>query len=185
MSPTIGSPKDIAIGGATSGIPVAVATGGLIIAGTVGINQYYSPASVIGALLIDGLELMGRFSEGGEWPLFLSFLPEATISETEVAAIFDTTPINEPKLMNGEVVSHGGIQLIFRSDDYSNLWDKVQRVAEALEVQHNVTIELENDNEYTLISASRTSGPISLGFEAESSRRYLVSLNYIVTLRKE
>lgn len=184
MPVTTGTTKTIATGGAMTGIPVAIATGGIITA--VGDAAFYfSPAQIMGAMMIDGLELMGRFSDGGDWPLFLSHLPEATKCVVNAGAIYDTSPVNEMKNCDGEVVSHGGIQLLLRSDVYSTLWDKIQRIALSVEAQTNVSVDLGSGNIYTFISATRSSGPVSLGMERGTGRRFLASLNYLVTIRKE
>ncbi len=139
-----------------------------------------SQANIIQTYII-GQGLMSTPSDGDVWPLYVSHLPDIDI---DCGAIYDTAGVLDAKLSNGEVVEHLGIQISIRSDDYEMGYIKIEAITLALDVIHNVDVALDSATYYRIQNASRSSPIVPLGTEKGTKRRFLFTVNFLMTLRK-
>lgn len=161
--------------------PSAVKTCKVIEAST----TYDPPSAVIREYIADTLSLMTNPSDGLSWPMYIAVLPESDNSEIDAGAVFDTPGVGDGRISRtGEFIKHDGIQIMVRSNVYETGYNKIENIAKGIDEASYETV-LRNDNEYTLLSATRTSPSLYLGHEAGTSRYHLFSVNFIVTIRKE
>ncbi len=139
-----------------------------------------SVISILAAYIINNLSLMTDPSDDTDWPLHISHLPDIKIN---CGAIYDTAGILDAKLESGEVVEHPGIQLSIRSDDYETGFAKIEEITLALDDVNWDTIVI-GGTTYLLQNISRTSPIVPLGSERGFQRRFVFTVNFLVTLRK-
>jgi len=136
-----------------------------------------SPADVIYQLLID----LGLGSSSGEWPVFVGFLPD---SPDEAICVYDTAGMSDGRyLATGYRVEHPGIQIRVRGKDYQTTFEKVQSIAETLDLQSRIVVVLSSEEAYSVINVSRTGTILPLGIDEATGRRcHHFSLNAVLTL---
>lgn len=166
---------------------IAVATGGVFTTKMSGIgsNQLAaSPAFILSRYIIDTLGLMGETTED-VWPLYVNHLPDAPSSnvEDDCGVIYDTTGVKDGRLMSGEVPQHFGIQLRIRSLGNQEGYVKIEDVAAAMDEVVAVELSLAS-GDYVIQNVSRTSPVIPLGIEGGTKRRFLFTINFLVTMKK-
>lgn len=139
-----------------------------------------SPASVLATYIIS-LGEMTTPSDDSSWPLYISHLPETDIND-DAGAVYDTTPLKDGRLMSGPIVQHYGVQITIRSQSYNDGWDKINDISSQLDnvVQETVT---RDSTDYLIENISR-GGINPLGIENGTTRRYLFTENYILTMRQ-
>ena len=142
-----------------------------------------SVISILAANIINTLSLMTNPSEGDDWPLYISSMPDGDTVETNCGAIYDTYGVLDGKLSSGEVVQHPGFSLTIRSDDYETGYSKIEEIALALDDVCWNTIEVSGDS-YLLQNISRASPVVPLGSERGAQRRFLFTVNFLVSLKK-
>lgn len=142
-----------------------------------------SVISILTAYIINNLSLMTDPSDGNDWPLYISSMPDGDNVKTSCGAIYDTAGVLDGKLSSGEVVLHPGIHLRIRSNDYEEGYAKIEEVALALDNVNKDTIVLGGDT-YLLQNISRTTSIVPLGPEKGYKRRFLFTVNFLVSLRK-
>lgn len=142
-----------------------------------------SPASIMVAYVIEKLGKMTDPSDKNDWPLYVSHLPDGKNVKTDCGAIYDTSGVNEPRAMTGEVSRHPGIQLRIRSRDYETGYAKIEDIASALDEVINNTITI-GTSEFEIQNVSRTSPIVSLGVEPGTRRRRSFTVNYLLTMKK-
>ena len=142
-----------------------------------------SVISILAAYIINDLSLMTVPSGEGDWPLYISSMPDGDAVETNCGAIYDTTGVRDEKLSNGEVIQYPGIQLRIRSDDYEVGYAKIEAITLALDDICWDTIVVGGDT-YLLQNISRATPVVPLGSERGYKRRFLFTVNFLCTLRK-
>ncbi len=166
---------------------IAVATCGIFtskLTGT-GSNQLAaSPAYILAQYIVDVLGLMGETTED-TWPLYVNHLPDDRSSSVEdnCGAIYDTTGVKDGRLMEGPVPQHFGIQLRIRSLGNQAGYVKIEGIAAAMDEVVRVELSL-SSGDYVIQNVSRTSPVVPLGIEGGTKRRFLFTINFLVTMRK-
>ncbi len=172
----------------TSGNKIANMTGGVFLtvplARTVqgSLKLTTSPASVIAEYIITTLTTMTKPTLNNDWPLYISLMPDGDEVETNLGAVYDTVGVNDPRQMNGLVPEHPGIQIMIRSQNHEAGYAKIESIGNALDEVVRAQVFI-GEKEFEIHNISRTSNIVSLGVE-RGTKRYLFSLNYIVTIRK-
>jgi hypothetical protein len=142
-----------------------------------------SPSSIIAAYLIDEISKMTWPTDKSSWPLYISHMPDGDEVETDCGAIYDTSGILDGRLMSGLVPQHPGIQIKIRSRDYEEGYAKIEDVASALDAisYYSITIAA---GEYEIQNVSRTTAVVFIGLEPGTKRRYLFTVNFLLTIKK-
>ena len=147
----------------------------------------HSPAQIIRDLLVDlGLGVLP--SAGGDWPIFVTSIPD---SPDSIIAVIDTLGTRDGRHQpTGEAAEHPGIHIEIRDANYQDGWEKANAVRVALSetiLRNTVSIE---DNigtgttGYLVYAVTKISGIIPLGKELPTSKRHLFTINAVVALRQ-
>lgn len=145
-----------------------------------------SPAMIVRELLIragygvDG-EYAGNVYVGDDWPIFYEADPPTPDNLIFVA---DTAGISQGRTFDGEIQEFYGFQVTVRCIDREDGWMKAFQIRSYLaEVsQQHVVVDYED----YLISAIPRIGPLlSLGKEQGVSRRFLFSVNAMLSVRQQ
>ena len=146
----------------------------------------YSPAFIISQYLIDEGICVDP-SDSGDWPVFVVLLPDGDEVDDNALACFDTAPLKDGRVMEGENIFHYGVQILIRSDanDYSGGWTKAKEIESAMEELNRTEITIDSGNVFRVDSATDTTGVVAIGQEMENSkRRNLFSCNFLVTMKE-
>jgi hypothetical protein len=139
----------------------------------------HSPAQIFAKMLQD-FEWFSDPMLERDWPVFISSLPEFA---KPLAVVYDTAPIKDGRLSNGENIFHYGIQLRIRCMTHQEGWDKLQTVCAEMEVQQT---EVELDGViYIINNVSQSSSVLPLGTGGDAKRRYEFTVNFMVSLTKK
>ena len=68
-----------------------------------------SPALILATYLISQGLVSDPVGSGGDWPLFISKMPETEDVPTDCIAIYDTLGLKDGRLMIGPVIEHYGL----------------------------------------------------------------------------
>ena len=142
-----------------------------------------SPAFILSEYIINALILMTNPNVSGLWPLYTSYMPDGDDVESNCGALYNTTGILDGRLMAGEVIKHQGLQLRIRSLTEDEGYDKAEEVGLGLDEVQNDTIVIDS-NSYEIQNVRKTTPIIPLGLEKGTNRRYLFTINFLVTLKK-
>lgn len=153
--------------------------------GTVGTQKLQaSPASIMRAYLIENdIGDITDPSDKGDWPLYISHLPDSRSVKTNAGAIYDTTGTSDLRSMTGQGYMHPGIQIRIRSRDYETGYTKIEDIANALDKVSFSTITI-GSLEYRIQNVSRSSPIVSLGVESGTTRRFHFTVNFLLTIRE-
>lgn len=141
-----------------------------------------SPASVVRAHLITE-SLVTDPDSAGSWPMYVSSLPGGDNIEDNAAAIYNTTPILDGRLMIGPVIQHYGIQIKVRANNHETGFAKCAAIDAELSSVHNTSV-LKDGTTYQLVNVSPTTAIVPLGAEQGTIRREMFTMNYIVTMKQ-
>lgn len=143
-----------------------------------------SPASILGSYIIaEGIGSMTLPSAKENWPLYIASMPDGSNVKTNCGALYDTTPVKDGRLMSGPVMEHQGLQLKIRCNNYETGYTKINSITSALDavVDGEVTV---SPYDYQIYNISRGS-VTSLGLEPDTTkRRYLFTVNFLITIKK-
>ena len=143
-----------------------------------------TPAYILASYIIEeNIGSMTDPADSGDWPLYISYMPDGFDIETDCGSIYDTSGIKDGRLMIGPVIEHYGIQLKIRSDVHITGWSKAEAIASALDGVVDDLIEI-NSVEYRIYNIKRTGPVISLGMELGTKGRRLFTVNFLVTLKR-
>jgi len=142
-----------------------------------------SPALVLVKYIINELSLMSAPSDRDSWPLYVANTPDGVDVETNCGTVYDTAGVLDGKLMNGEVIRHPGAQLRIRSRDFTTGYAKIEKIALALDDVNWDTMTINGDT-YQLQNISRATPIIPLGLERGTKRRFLFTVNFLVSMKK-
>ena len=139
-----------------------------------------SPASILAYYIINTLAKMTDPSDGSTWPLWISHMQD---KPSNAGAIYDTSGIIEQRQMSGLVPTHQGIQIRIRAISYETGYAKIEDIASALDEVFDISVEIDPE-EYVIQNIGRSSPIVSLGIEEGTKRRFLFTVNFLLTLRK-
>ena len=139
-----------------------------------------SPASILAYYIINTLAKMTDPSDGSAFPLWISHMQD---KPSNAGAIYDTSGILEQRQMSGLVPIHQGIQIRIRTVRYETGYAKIEDIASALDEVFDETVEI-SPEEYVIQNISKTTPIIPLGIEVGTKRRFLFTINFLLTLRK-
>ncbi len=139
-----------------------------------------SPASILAYYIINSLAKMSDPSTGSAFPLWVSHMQD---KPSNAGTIYDTSGILEQRQMSGLVPIHQGILIRIRAISYEIGYAKIEDIASALDEVFDETVEIDPE-EYVIQNISRTTPIVSLGIEGGTKRRYLFTVNFLLTLRK-
>lgn len=142
-----------------------------------------SPAMIMVAYVIEKLDKMTDPSDGDDWPLYTSHMPDSLDVKTDCGAIFGTGGVNDPRGMEGGVSQHPGVQLRIRSKSHSTGYAKIEDVASTLDGVMNDTITI-SGKEYAIQNVSRASPIVDMGVEPGTKRRFSFTVNYLLTMKR-
>jgi len=165
---------------------VSAATGGVLISKMIGTgsNQLLaSPAYILSQYIIEELATMTTPSDGSDWPLYVNHMPDGKDAIDNCGTLYDTTGTKDGRLMSGVVPQHFGIQLRIRSLGNQAGYVKIEDLAAAMDGVRSVEFTLDGED-YIIQNVSRTSSVIPLGIEGGTKRRYLFTINFLVSMRK-
>ena len=140
----------------------------------------HPPSQIIARLIIDLALGTLPTTTATTWPVYVSNEPT---NPDNAITVYDTMPVNDGRVMQGELQYHYGFQVRARSTTYLIGWLKLNNIQESLsEVDHEViTI---SGVQYLIHCVSGFSGVIALGTEAPESKRELFTLNALVTITR-
>jgi hypothetical protein len=139
-----------------------------------------SPATILSHYIIDVLESFTSPEDKTDWPLFVSHMPDEI---NDVGCVYNTSPIIDGKLMCGDVIEHPGIQITIRTNDYEIGRNKAEILALALDVLYNQLVTVE-EKAFIVQNARRMTGITDLGLEIGTKRRYLFTIDYVLTMKR-
>ena len=141
-----------------------------------------APSVVMARYVIETLGLAGDPTVGEDWPLYIGSMPDYG-APNDCMAIYDTTPVGHGRNMDGTYDQHFGMQLRVRSKEYDDGWDKINAVAEAVDLTYNDQVLMADGNKYTIRTMTRASSVLPLGIEPQTKRRrYLFTVNWIALI---
>ncbi len=152
--------------------------------GVAGAALLTSPAFILASYVIaEGIGSMTDPVDNSDWPLYVSYTPDNDDVKTDLGVMYDTSPLKDGRISEGEVINHFGIQLKIRTDNHVQGYVKAEEIANALDEVLNDSIII-NSNEYLIHNVSRQGAPISLGVEKGTKNRRLFTVNFLVTMKR-
>jgi len=165
------------LAGTSQGLPVAF----FVSAETVSLGC--SAAEILAQRIID-LAQASDPAMGDEWPIFISHTPDGPRAPDDLVVVTDTTGTNDGRIARtGEIIDHPGVQIKTRSFTYEDGWDKIQSITSLLNAQGIVDVTL-NGGVYRLKNALQSGSILPMGVEEGTKRRYLFSVNYLITVKE-
>ncbi len=140
-----------------------------------------TPSSILAKYLIDTLAVFVNPGDSGDWPLYISSLPDGIDVPFESAAVYDTTPLVDGKLMNGTLVEAYGIQLHVRSSLYETGYRKLAGAVKTLAGVHGVDVTMPNSYVYEIVNVGVASDAVYIG--PDEKKRCHFTANLILKLR--
>ena len=141
-----------------------------------------SAAHILATYLID---THGGFTEpgsSGTWPLYRSFMPDASGIAADIACIYDTTPDMQGKrVVDGVLSKRSGIQLHIRSDGYDEGYEKITDVVEDLAKVHGALVTFDT-TQYEIVNISVASDGAPIG--QDEKKRYHFTANLLARIVK-
>ena len=142
-----------------------------------------SPSLITRSFLVNN-SIFTLPSAVGDWPLYISGLPDGDNIEDNAGAVYDVAPNLDGRLMtSGDVVQHYGISFTIRCTTYEAGWQKCLSILTLLVATAQSDISL-GANDYLIEAFSVMSGIVYLGVETGTKRRYLFELTFTVTMRQ-
>jgi len=143
----------------------------------------HSPAKILSVYLIEK-EYFTLPSEEEDWPLYISKLPDTKDVPTECAAIIDQPSEKLFKTAGGKTEGtkfNFPIQILYRTRNYPEAWEKSNEVATDLDLIEKELIEIDGEEsgesfEYLLQDFVMESRPFYIG-EEENTKRLIFSFN--------
>lgn len=143
-----------------------------------------SPASIVAEYIVDTLGKMTWPLDKGNWPLYITHMPDGKSVKSNCGAIYDTTGVLDARQMDGRWPTHPGLQLRIRARDYETGFVKIEDIASALDEVINVSVTV-GEGIYEIQNLSRATAVTPLGLEAGSTkRRFLFTVNFLATIKK-
>lgn len=144
----------------------------------------HSPATLLAEFLIGDMFLGDPEGSSLTWPAYVGFMPDKAAAPDDLVVLTDTEGLKDGRLMTGENVNHGGVQILVRCRSYGEGWAKLAALCAALEAAAGEEIEISSSTSYTILNVSQQGPILSLGLE-EATRRFLLTANFLTTIREE
>jgi len=142
---------------------------------------YHSAARIVQQLLIDLGLATDYDGADSAWPSFLGVEPP---TPNNVLTLFDTEGRIQGRLMNdGEVQDKPGVQIRIRNESVVDGYVKGRAILNGLDTGVERTSVIVDEDQYTVQSLTRTTDVLSLGLERGTGRRWLHTINYVVSYR--
>jgi hypothetical protein len=141
-----------------------------------------SPATILREY-ITFITLLQTPSGSSVWPCYIGSMPDGDFIEDDCACAYDTSGWLDGRIMDGPSIEHFGVQLMIRSREYQDGWDKADSICSALSAVLNYPIDY-GDDSFVIYNVSRTTPIVSLGNERETKRRFLFTINFLTTIRQ-
>ena len=143
-----------------------------------------SPADILAKYIIQqAIGDMTEPTDGDDWPLYTTYMPDGSSIKNNAGCLYDTTPIKDGRIMDGSVIDHYGIQLMIRSTTYAAGYTKAESIARATESILKDTLTI-GAYEYELKNISRQGSVIPLGAEKGTKGRSLFTVNFLATIKR-
>ncbi len=143
-----------------------------------------TPAFILASYIIaNNIGVMTEPDDGLDWPLHVAYMPDSITVKNDAGALYDTPGLKDGRLMEGQVISHHGLQLKIRSTDHITGWSKIEAIDSSLSAVQNDNIII-NANEFQINNIKRVGDIISLGRERGSKGRMFFTTNYLITLKR-
>lgn len=142
-----------------------------------------SPAFILSEYIITELLSMTNPDDGGLWPLYTAHMPDGNNVESNCGALYGTSGILDGRLMTGLVIEKPGIQLRIRSKTYEVGFAKAEAVALSLDGVNNDIVVVDSIT-YQIQNISKSTPVVPLGLEKGTKRRFLFTINFLMTLKK-
>ena len=139
----------------------------------------HSPADIVRTRLIE-LTLGTNPASNTAWPIFVSSEPD---TPDNCITIYDTLGRDQGRVMwTGERQEMHGIQVRIRSQTHALGYTKARAIAVALDESIESDLVTIDATDYCLHSITRTSDVLALGLQKPASRRYLFTVNALVSV---
>lgn len=141
----------------------------------------HSPAGITAQLVRD-LSLGTDPADSLAWPVFVGSEPD---TPDNCITVYDTPGRTEGRIqVTGEIPKKHGIQVRVRGSGFTVAEDKIYAIQQAFEETVRRDVVLYRSNNY-IVHAITNSSPVSnLGRATGSSRRFIYTLNSIVTVHQ-
>lgn len=139
----------------------------------------HSPADIVRKALVNlGVGVMGGSS--GNWPIGCTSeqdKPDSTIT------VYNTPSITHGRILGGEVLTHFGIQIRVRASTAPEAYAKASAICGILDtVIYRTRVTIDSSN-YRIENITRMGDPTDLGKESPTSKRNIVTVNAITSIR--
>lgn len=155
-----------------------VRNGGAAVAGVL----LHSPAEIIQQALVAGGVAVQPPGNGptGPWPAWVSVMPDAP---DNVLVVYDTAGRDVGRTAPDQKRSeYHGVSVHVRSLAHGVGWQKARSVCDFFDTLYSLPV-IFPDVTYVVQNVARTTGALSLGFDAPQSRRRLFTVNALVWLK--
>ena len=143
-----------------------------------------SPAFILSEYIINEISASTNPNDNGLWPLYTNYMPDGDDVQSDAVAMYDTAGILDGRLMRtGEVITHPGLQLRLRSLGNQEGYAKIESVSLSLDNIAGETLVVSGST-FKILNMRKTTDIIPLGLERGTNRRFLFTVNYLVTLKK-
>lgn len=131
----------------------------------------HSITEILKQLLVD--ESAAGAAMTDDWPCYQGVLPD---KPDNAIAIYETAPIKEGRLMNGEVLDRPGFQIVIRGRTTVEAYDRMDLVVSKVDAVLNTVVDVKETRTYTLHNLVRSGLPLHLP-ETVGKRRTFFTLN--------
>jgi hypothetical protein len=143
------------------------------------LNLPDSPARVVQhSLILLGLGTNPVPSPVSAWPVYSPGVPN---SPENLISVKNTAGTDDGRVMEGEVQTHFGVQVMVRGVDDPTAWDKANAIREAVQYV-DLQVVTVGAAEYLLRCYAKIGNVIDAGRESPTSRRPVFTLNLVVSL---
>lgn len=141
-------------------------------------------ASLIIQKALQDAALVGDY-DAVSWPSFISSAPDGESTPDNIVSFYDTEGLELGRRLDGGAYSdRNGVQLRARAVAYQDGWDKMTAIQSFLDSLHRLTVSIGTDT-YMIHTSTRTSPLLPIGNEDNTKRRFLFTLNILLTITIE
>lgn len=143
-----------------------------------------NPAMILKKWFIDqGIGV--AHTTNADWRTYAPGMPDDdTLAYSKVISVGNTTPVQDGRLGEGDVVEHPGVQIMIRSNDYNAGWDKGKAIEEALAIDLTGDQVTFDGEVYTIDEFTKTSG-LTYIRQTEKNKRSEFTINGTLTLLQQ
>ena len=140
-----------------------------------------SPAQIIATALIRDTRLTAP-ADGGDWPVYISSLPDGPSIPDNAVCVYDTTGLAQARTMSGTSYSRLGVMVKVRSATYADGWAVAAEIYQAL-IALKASVVTVKDSSFTVQLIVLDGPPLALGPGPSSPRREFFSINGTASIR--